>query len=312
MKTNKNYILYPLRCTLNQKGFSPILLVVLLAAGIIAGTLLVQNGVNFIPRADEQEGLNPSAGKTKNCGNEENKDQCQKENDVICAKDTVTYCDNRTGSPRAIRKSGGYYDPTHANTDPDSGCVFDYREVSGKSSECGKSESKSGDVVYTTKEEAQKLDSDRKSTAAQRERASGTGQNVTDAQCTEPGVKDAMKDEKVTGNLVRFYAILAGQPNYCVPADLGVEPKLTANATNGQSGRLMLCSGADGSLTWRVIVGNQLVLANKKTPGSGEDIKSELDSYIQKALAIATSTQPAAPQTNQSTETSNRPPIIQP
>lgn len=278
----------------SQKGFSAPILLIVLTVGIIAAVWLTQTGTSFIPWAAEQEGLNPSAGKTKNCANEENKDQCQKDNDVICAKDTVTYCDNRTGSPRAIRKSGGYYDPSHANTDPASGCVFDYREVSGKNTECGKTESKSGDVVYTTKDEAEKLDKDRRDSLPQRERESqgrGTGSpaGTVDPVCTETGAAEAMKDEKVTGNLVRYYAILAGQPNYCTPADLGVSPKKEAAGKSGQ-GRLMLCSRDTGALTWRVIIGNKLEASTKPDP-SKEEAESEMKQNVDEALKVASPSQ---------------------
>ncbi len=276
---------------INQKGFSPLLLLVLLGAGIIAGVYLVGNGINFLPSAQEQEGLNPSAGKTKDCSTQEDKEKCQAENDAICFRDTVTYCDNREGSPRAIRKSGGYYDPSHGNTDPKSGCVFDYREVADKNSECGKSESKSGDVVYTTTEEAEKLDTERKNTSGSRaSQAAGSGSTAsgtTDAQCTEPGVEDAMKDEKVTGNLVRLHAILAGAPGYCTPADLGAGVKLEEKGANGQMGRTMLCSGDDGAMTWRVIQGTKLEPAQRQTPTDVEGVETFLSSYIAEALKIA-------------------------
>lgn len=240
MKYKNNYPLYPKRYTLNQTGFSQLLLVGLLATGIIAGTLLVQNGVNFIPKAAEQEALHPSAGATKNCANEENKDQCQSENDRICAADTVTYCDNRGGSPRAIRKSGGYYDPSHGNADPTSGCVFDYHEVSGKNSECGKTESKSGDVVYTTTDEAKKLDAEREKTRSEREKADGSSSDRSTTACS-PQASKTYNDAKVANNLARFFAIKNGAGGLCVPADLGV-PHKDEVEVNGVKGRLMMCS----------------------------------------------------------------------
>lgn len=241
---------------IGQKGFSPLLLVVLMAAGIIAGTILVQNGINFIPKAAEQESLNPSAGNTKDCSKAEGdaaKSDCQKTNDVICAKDTVTYCDNRSGSPRAIRKSGGYYEPGNANADPASGCVFDYREVESKKSECGKAESKNGDVVYTTKDEAQKLDSDRTDQVKKNSDKQSSEDTRQTTACTEASGK-AYYDAKVANNLARFYAIRNGAGGLCVPADLGVPVKDDVTV-NGVEGRLMLCSSSKDDppkLSWMI------------------------------------------------------------
>ncbi len=280
----------------SQTGFASAVLIVLLTMGVIAGVWLTQTGTNFFPNASEQEGLNPSAGRTKNCDNEADKDSCITENNAICERDTVTYCDNRSGSPRAIRKSGGYYEPGNAHADPASGCVFDYREVPEKNSECAKSESKSGDVVYTTKDEAKKLDEDRESTRAERERQSGGGgANIVDPICTDTTTEQVMKDEKVTGNLVRYYSILAGQPNYCTPADLGVEPKKEAQSTSGKTGRLMLCSKSDASLTWRVLVDSKLEASSKGDP-TKEQAESEMSQNVESALNVASPTQAAPAQ----------------
>ena len=232
---------------LNQRGFSPVLIVGLLALGIIGGTLLVQNGVSFIPKAAEQEPLNPSEGKTKDCSQVPEgpvRNDCKEANNKICFDDTVTYCDNRAGTPRAIRKSGGYWDPTNQFQDPKSGCVFDYREVDSKKSECDKSESKSGDVVYTTKEEAQTLDNERKNSLSEREKKAGVSPDLTTTACSPEAAK-TYNDAKVANNLVRFYAIQKGAGGLCVPADLGVEPKddVTVKVDGiDVEGRLMMCA----------------------------------------------------------------------
>lgn len=261
---------------MNQSGFSQFLIVGVLAVGIVAGTFLIQNGVNFGPRAAEQEPLHPSAGATKNCTNEANKEACQTENDRICAADTVTFCDNREGSPRAIRKSGGYYDPTHANADPASGCVFDYREVLGKNSECGKTESKNGDVVYTTTEEAKKLDSDRAEESKKNSSSSSTSSkpsNQTTA-CTQAATT-TYNDSKVANNLVRFYAIVNGAGNLCVPADLGV-PVKDEITVGGVEGRLLLCSEKDSSLHWMITGPNGLIAVpeGQKSPPNRDTLEA--------------------------------------
>lgn len=269
--------------TNNQSGFSPILIVGLLAAGIIGGTLLIQNGTNFLPQAvndcssieielsecpsigtpeecnevqnrldscretaasepnpennpdqnnSDQEALHPiDSQKMSSCGSDTN---CK---NALCAADEVTYCDNRSGSPRAIRKTGGYYDPNHSLKDAH-GCVFDFFEVSSKNSECAKSDSRSGDVVYTTEEEAERLDNEREKTSLERDRAAGLYKDTT--FCSQDASK-TYNDAKVANNLARFYAIKNGAGGLCVPADLGV-PHKDEVEVNGVKGRLMMCS----------------------------------------------------------------------
>jgi len=257
-----------LKAESSQKGFSQLLVVGLLAAGIIAGTLLIQNGTSFVPKAAEQEPLHPSAGATKNCDSETNKESCIEENNRICAADTVTYCDNRGGSPRAIRKSGGYYDPADPNTDPASGCVFDYREVSGKNTECGKTESNSGDVVYTTTDEAKKLDSERaeqsKNSSSSSSSSSGSTSNSQTTACT-PAATTTYNDAKVANNLVRFYAIVNGAGNLCVPADLGV-PVKDEVTVDGVTGRLLMCSDKDAGLHWMIAGPGKLIPVPETPP----------------------------------------------
>lgn len=171
-----------------QQGFAPIALVVLLLFGVAAGTILVQNGVNFIPRAaDEQEALRPvDPKKLEECDkkfeDEQKRIDCKSE---ICAADEVTYCDNRGDKPKAIRKTGGYYDPQHPLHDG-SGCVFDFFEVSEKNDQCSKAESKNGDVVYTTKGEGDQIDSGRKNSQKDREKADKCASKV---ECRKNGDK---------------------------------------------------------------------------------------------------------------------------
>src|SRR4029079_9510975 len=133
---------------------------------------------------------------------------------------------------------------------------------------------------------------------------SASSQADNSAACTQqaPGqtkkTEDVFKDEKVSGNLVRLYSILAGVPNYGTPADLGTEPQLIAASANDKSktGRLMLCSGQNNTpeqldLTWRVIIGTQLLKADKSTPLDKDSINSELNEYINKATEKTKSSQ---------------------
>lgn len=98
--------------------------------------------------------------------------------------------------------------------------------------------------------------------------ANKTSQAGASAVCKEPdAVATTYYDAKVANNLVRFYAIQKGVAGLCVPADLGVGTQENADAVGGGSGRLMLCSGSDGTLVWKVVVGNTLkTAANKGAP----------------------------------------------
>lgn len=96
-----------------------------------------------------------------------------------------------------------------------------------------------------------------------------SGQSASSATCKEtPGdaatVATSYYDAKVANNLARFYAIKEGVAGLCVPADLGVGTQENGEAVGGGSGRLMLCSGSDGTLVWKVVVGNSLKTAADK------------------------------------------------
>jgi hypothetical protein len=220
-----------------------------------------------------------SASQISNCQDEACKNKA-------CEADKVIYCDNRDGRPRAIRKTGGYFDSSTGK------CVFDFFEVPEKNSECGKSESKSGDVVSVTADEERRIDQNRSSTQASRSQGGSSSTSSSSAACsTDPKINSAtetsFKDAKVANNLVRFYSILEGLPSMCVPADLGVGNQEKASA-GGKEGRLMLCSGADSTLTWRVIIDNKLVVPdNKPAPQKDQIITGFTESGKLKAARIA-------------------------
>lgn len=344
---------------LNQTGIASYLILALIVTGIIGGTVLVQNGLNFLPRAGEfqevvTDEIDESGEKcasnqsdarcegtdfvndywavrdeicrkithrdphTAACGGEQSSQsqqnppadpappatpqqfdppptgntpisaaQLQGCNDEACKNraceaDKVTYCDNREGKPRAIRKTGGYFDSTTGQ------CVFDFFEVPSKNSECAKSESKSGDVVSVSPEEERQIDKERNDSLPSRQAGTSVGLGADVAcstdQNTNKNTETSFKDAKVANNLVRFYSILEGLPNLCTPADLGVGEKIIKPGANGTEGRLMLCSKTDGSVSWRVIQGSNLEPAQMQTPNDKAGIEAFLKDYIAKAL----------------------------
>lgn len=299
----------------SQKGFSSVLLLILLATGIIAGTLLVQNGTSFLPQAANdcssletehyectQIAANVAdecadvASRLEACRNPQTPSEPDKSSgsdsqpkNVDCESDKVTYCDNRSGTPRAIRKTGGYYtddpsDPNYASRDS-KGCVFDFFEVPEKKNECAKSESKSGDVVQTTEEEAERLDKNREDTRVERERSGGAYKDTT--FCSADASK-TYHDAKVANNLARFYAIQKGAGGLCVPADLGVPVKDDVTV-NGVEGRLMLCSTKENpQLYWMIssYKDNSLIVVPEEVK-TAPDINNLQFPNLQKARCVA-------------------------
>jgi hypothetical protein len=109
--------------------------------------------------------------------------------------------------------------------------------------------------------------------------------NQSSAACKNGNeVQKTYIDAKVANNLARFYAIQSGVAGLCVPSDLGVGTQETATATDGSTGRLLLCSGNDGTLVWKVVVGNSLKTANKPAPD-----KNTLETGFASQIAAAKS-----------------------
>lgn len=115
-----------------------------------------------------------------------------------------------------------------------------------------------------------------------------TGTDTSRVCKDEPAGKTTetvFKDAKVANNLVRFNAILKKIPDLCVPADLGATDNPILANKGSQKGRLLLCSGSaasGGELTWRIIVGNQLLLPDNKPP-----VRDRLETDFQDQLAKA-------------------------
>lgn len=88
-----------------------------------------------------------------------------------------------------------------------------------------------------------------------------SGGGAAAATCTTTQYEDIANtyyDAKVAQRYARYTAIINGAKEYCVQADLGIEPGQRRNSADGTNGRLYLCSRANNSaanpkLVWRVI-----------------------------------------------------------
>ncbi len=102
--------------------------------------------------------------------------QEETQKNIKCASDTVTYCD----SGSAIRKTGGYFDPSKGQNGE---CVFDFFNVREKDSECDPAKGAfNGAVVSMTTEESKLVDQQRAS-----------GQRSSDSVCPSETVCKAGK-----------------------------------------------------------------------------------------------------------------------
>lgn len=115
-------------------------------------------------------------------------------------------------------------------------------------------------------------------------KGTGSQSSQSSAVCKETdAVKNTYYDAKVANNLVRFYAIKEGVAGLCVPADLGVGDQENAEAEGGGSGRLLLCSGKDSALVWKVVVENKLKTAKKDAPPEKETLEKGFEGKLNEA-----------------------------
>ncbi len=224
-----------------QSGFSPVLILALVAVGIIAGTLLVQSGTGFLPWA---------AGKTVACDGQTLGGQSEQSKADFAAvygpnavEEWVAEHEKELITKGIPCKDPGGYAP---------GIGKGEKAYKGSGSSSSTSTSTSSPVCKETPED--------KTTVA-----------------------TSYYDAKVANNLARFYAIKEGVAGLCVPADLGVGTQIPANAAGGGSGRLLLCSGNDGALVWRVVVNNQLKPATGKEDPSRDTIEQGFAEQIKLA-----------------------------
>ena len=97
---------------------------------------------------------------------------------------------------------------------------------------------------------------------------------AADREDCKQQVKKTYGMAKAAYRLVKYQAIVAGNPNTCVEADLGSTPRLEAKGITkiqekdldnpketGKSAtsRLFLCNGADGKMKWRIFYDSNLL-----------------------------------------------------
>lgn len=272
---------------MNQKGFAPILIIVLLLAGIGVGAYLVGQKTNLLPKAQEYTSadggecrdnprLAPPPDKNKYMSEEDRKlyDYYWK---ADCSRRCVDF-DRSTDCPASdlgadnTRWCYGFKDAGYClrlqivktGTSVDVSNTDRFRESSGKKPA----------TTYTA----------------------GTGTGSTQA-CTTAQVQQIANtyyDAKIAQRYARYTAILSGAKEYCVQADLGVEePGLRENSKDGtvKNGRLYLCSGANSTkekldLVWRVISddGAHIQESTKENPGPD---KSKVEAVMGKYITLA-------------------------
>lgn len=277
----------------NQQGIVPIAVVILLVAGILAGTILIQQGVNFLPHA---EGTVACDGQTLGSQSAESQGAFR----TAYGSDAEAEWVRQHEAELAANGT-----PCGSGIQEGLNCKLDNKD--SISSACANEiDSKSPGFVATIEggnkgvcTRAQILSNWCASNAADCNAkkqtavacggsgAGGTGAGA--ASCPVPtdpkqSVDATYLQAKVANNIARFYAIIEGVDQMCAPADFGVGSQINEAASDGSgSGRLMLCSGAPKTeglpdLVWNVIVNNTLTPAQKDRPpeGSHAVVKQEL------------------------------------
>lgn len=125
--------------------------------------------------------------------------------------------------------------------------------------------------------------------------ASGSTSGSTSACTTQQTqqIANTYYDAKVAQRYARYTAIMKGAQEYCVQADLGVEPAQRRDSADGavKNGRLYLCSRKDNSeatpkLVWRVISDNGADI-RALTTEDPDVSKSEVESVMGKNIEAA-------------------------
>lgn len=258
----------------NQSGFAPILVLILILAGVGLGTYLVQQRTNLLPKAQEEQCPDLPQycenGQTRQCrgGYLDESGSCQRSCDVVegnplsCgggdSKSSEEkkceykkyYCDyNKDPGGKRIFKTGGYFtndsnDPLYGERDS-RGCVYDFQDTKQA---CDGSEEVVGMPLGGSSNGGTSDDSPGIGTG------DSTGQQLA---CQETKAVNSYYNSKVATNLMHYYAIIKGTPEVCVKADLGLDPHLYVYPMDGDDERrLFLCSGSDGSIKWRVVSGD--------------------------------------------------------
>lgn len=248
---------------LNQKGIAPILILVIAISGIGLGAYLIQQQTNLFPRAQY----------TSADGGE-----CRDNPRLAPPPDDIHM------SP-ADRPLYDYY----WKADCSRKCVDFDRSTDCPASDLGADNTRwcygfkdAGyclrlQIVKTgTSEDVSNTDRFRESSGKKPATiTTNTSSNTTSGTPAAPGSTSACTQEdlkkitttyydaKVAQRYARYTAIMRGADEYCVQADLGIEPGIRRDSADGvvKNGRLYLCSRKDNSenalkLVWRVISDN--------------------------------------------------------
>lgn len=275
---------YKEKIFISQVGFINVVALLLLVGGIIAGTYLVQQRTNLLPKAQEaphecSQAEADTGSPTKACekngckgyqyhhfenwtdnnGNGE-KDS---EDSFSCSWTQCTDLYECPAGTQTTTQTSSIQDGQSCQDNP-SGATrpAGYKWVADCSksctdfsnhSQCPKNDSDPQNVkpetsrwCYNFKEGGRclQLKASSQDPGLSSQQASQNISQMNQTQACTNGLKTHL-DSKVAIRLALYYAIIQGVSEACVKADLGLDPQLTAQNEAGTTGRLFLCSGKE-------------------------------------------------------------------
>lgn len=293
---------YKEKIFISQLGFINVVALLLLVGGIVAGTYLVQQRTNLLPKAQEkimacdgqtlfgqsEQSFNDFTAKY----GEQAAEAWVEEHEAELAKSgqpcpgSTSQTTTQTSTQTASSSDGeGCRDNPSGATRP---AGYKWAADCSKScadftshTECPKNESDPFNVkpetsrwCYNFKEGGRclQLKSQAGDPGLSSQQASQNISQMNQTQACTNGLKTHL-DSKVATRLALYYAIIQGVSEACVKADLGLDPQLTAQNEAGVTGRLILCSGKDSKpnalvLKWRVATPPNDTLETVKNPPS--------------------------------------------